>query len=149
MTVGKFCVRETIVAKKDSNIVDVAKLMRRHHVGDVIVVEERDGLAVPIGIVTDRDLVMEILAQELSPETVAVGDIMSYEMLVARESDSLWDTLQQMRVKGVRRVPVIDGKGALAGILTLDDVLELLTDELAELAKIVRREQEREYKSRR
>jgi CBS domain-containing protein len=142
-------VRETIVAKKDSNIVDVAKLMRRHHVGDVIVVEERDGLAVPIGIVTDRDLVMEILAQELSPETVAVGDIMSYEMLVARESDSLWDTLQQMRVKGVRRVPVIDGKGALAGILTLDDVLELLTDELAELAKIVRREQEREYKSRR
>lgn len=122
--------------------------MRQHHVGDVVITEERGGAAVPIGIVTDRDLVIEILAQELSPDTVTAGDIMSYEVLAVGEDDSLWDTLQQMRVKGVRRVPVVDARGALAGILTLDDMLELLTDELSELAKIVRREQEREYKSR-
>ena len=148
MSIGTVCNRETVIARAEDTIVEVAKLMRRHHVGDVVVIEPGEGGNVPIGILTDRDLVMEILAQELSPDTVTVGDIMSDQIVTAREDDGIWDTLQRMRVKGVRRVPVVDARGGLVGILALDDLLELLAGELADVAKIFRREEGRERTSR-
>jgi len=144
MTIGTICTRETVIAKKDNTIVEVAKLMRQHHVGDIVVIKESEGENIPVGIVTDRDLVIEILAQELSPDTVTVGDIMSYEIVTARDDEGIWDTLQKMRAKGVRRMPIVNQRGGLVGIVTLDDLLELLSDELAGLAKIISREQERE-----
>ena len=148
MSIGKICNRETVVARAEDTIVEVSKLMRLHHVGDVVVIEPDEGANVPIGILTDRDLVMEILAQDLSPDAVTVGDIMSEEIVTAREEDGVWDTLQRMRIKGVRRVPVVDARGGLVGILALDDLLELLAGELADLSKIVRREEGRERTSR-
>lgn len=144
MTTGKFCTRDTIVASEDATIVEVAKLMREHHIGDVLIVREEDGQKIPSGILTDRDLVIEILAQELSPDDVSAGDIMSYELVTAYEDDSLWDTLQRMRTKGVRRIPVLNARGGLVGILALDDILELLSDELAALAKTVGRGRQEE-----
>ena len=123
--------------------------MRQHHVGCVIVVEDdAHGAIAPVGIVTDRDLVIEILAKGLEPEKVSLGDIMSFELVIAHEDDRLWDTLQRMRVKGVRRVPVVDRLGALKGILTSDDLLEVLAGEMSELAKLISREQLRELKTR-
>jgi CBS domain-containing protein len=104
--------------------------------------------AKPVGIITDRDLVIEILAAELDPNAVTVGDIMSYDLTTAREEDGLWETLQRMRVKGVRRIPVVNQQGLLAGILTSDDLLEILAGELTELVKIIGKEQEREQKTR-
>ena len=148
MSIGRICNRETVIARAEDTIVEVSKLMRLHHVGDVVVIEPDEGANVPIGILTDRDLVMEILAQDLSPDTVTVGDIMSEEIVTAREEDGIWDTLQRMRIKGVRRVPVVDARGGLVGILALDDLLELLAGELADLSKIVRREEGRERTSR-
>jgi len=148
MSIGKVCNRETVIARAEDTIVEVSKLMRRHHVGDVVVIEPGEGGNVPIGILTDRDLVMEILAQDLSPDAVTVRDIMSEEIVTAREEDGIWDTLQRMRIKGVRRVPVVDARGGLVGMLALDDLLELLAGELADLAKIVRREEGRERTSR-
>ena len=148
MSIGRICNRETVIARAEDTIVEVSKLMRLHHVGDVVVIEPGEGGNVPIGILTDRDLVMEILAQDLSPDAVTVGDIMSEEIVTAREEDGIWDTLQRMRIKGVRRVPVVDARGGLVGILALDDLLELLAGELADLAKIVRREEGRERTSR-
>jgi len=148
MSIGRICNRETVIARAEDTIVEVSKLMRLHHVGDVVVIEPGEGGNVPIGILTDRDLVMEILAQDLSPDAVTVGDIMSEEIVTAREEDGIWDTLQRMRIKGVRRVPVVDARGGLVGILALDDLLELLAGELADLSKIVRREEGRERTSR-
>ena len=149
MSVGQFCNRDTVIASKQDSIVEAAKLMREHHVGSVIVVEDdAHGAATAVGIVTDRDLVIEILAKEVDPDTVTLGDIMSYELVTAHEDDRLWDTLQRMRVKGVRRVPVVDRHGALKGILTSDDLLEVLAGEMSELAKIISREQYRELKTR-
>lgn len=148
MTIGTICTRETVIAKKDDTIVTVAQLMRRHHVGDIVIVKEGDGENVPIGIVTDRDLVVEVLAQELSPDAVTVGDIMSYELVTAHDSDGIWSTLQKMRIKGVRRMPVVNQRGGLVGIVSLDDVLGLLSEELSGLTKIVGREQERERTTR-
>jgi CBS domain-containing protein len=148
MTIGTVCTRETVIAKREDTIVAVAKLMRRHHVGDIVVVKEGEAGNIPIGIVTDRDLVIEILAQDLSPDAVAVGDIVSCEVVTARDSDGIWDTVQKMRIKGVRRMPVVDERGALVGIVSLDDLLELLSEELSGLTKIVGREQERERTAR-
>ena len=149
MSVGQFCNRDTITARKEDSIVKAAKLMRSHHVGCVIVVEEdAHGADTPVGIITDRDLVIEILAKELDADKVTLGDIMSYELVTAHQDDRLWDTLQRMRVKGVRRVPVVDPHGALKGILTSDDLLEVLASEMNELAKLISREQLREINSR-
>lgn len=149
MTVGKVCNREVVVTWPDSSVRETAKLMRDHHVGDVVVVEERDGSRVPVGIVTDRDLVLGVIAEDVSLDSVSTGDIMSFELVTVGENDSLWDAVQRMRVKAVRRMPVLDDKGALAGILALDDLLELLSGEFADLARVSNREQDRERHLRR
>ena len=144
MSVGQFCNRDTIIVSPQDSIVEAAKLMRQHHTGCLIVTEDKDNMTLPVGIVTDRDLVIEILAAQIKPEDVSIGDVMSFDLLTVRESDGLWDTLQRMRAKGVRRVPVVNEQGALAGILSSDDLLEILAGELGELAKLVTREQQRE-----
>ncbi len=141
MTVGKFCNREVIIADKNSSIVEIAKLMRKHHVGDVVLVNDKGGRATPIGILTDRDIVIELIACDVPLDSVSAGDVMSYELVTAREEDSIWDTLQRMRAKGIRRVPVVNDKDELEGILSADDLLELFAEELNLLAKVPFREQ--------
>jgi CBS domain-containing protein len=148
MSVGDICNRETVFTTKDNSILLAAQLMREHHVGDLVVVEEKAGRRIPVGILTDRDLVLEILAKDVDMNTVTVGDVMSSELMTARESDGLYETLQRMRAKGVRRVPVVDVSGALAGIVTVDDLLDLLADELTALARLLSREQAREHQKR-
>jgi CBS domain-containing protein len=141
MTVGKFCSREVIVAGKESSVAEIARLMRKHHVGDVVIVSRNGGRAKPVGILTDRDIVIELIACDVPLDSVTAGDIMSYKLVTARESDSIWDTLQHMRAKGIRRVPVVGTGGDLVGILAADDLLELFADELNLLARIPFREQ--------
>ena len=143
MTVGKFCSREVVVASKDSTIIDVARLMRQHHVGDVVIVDSNGNgdQPKPIGIITDRDIVVELIACEVSLDAVSVGDAMSFELITARELDSIWETLHRLGTKGVRRIPVVNDEGGLEGILTVDDLLEMLAEELILLAKVPVREQ--------
>ena len=141
MTVGKFCNREVIIADKNSSIAEIAKLMRKHHVGDVVLVNDKGGRATPIGILTDRDIVIELIACDVPLDSVSAGDVMSYELVTAKEEDSIWDTLQRMRAKGIRRVPVVNDKDELEGILSVDDLLELFAEELNLLAKGPFREQ--------
>ncbi|QXP84627.1 CBS domain-containing protein [Methylococcus sp. ANG] len=148
MSIGQFCIRDTVIVKKDDTIVEAAKVMREHHVGSVVVVEESEGGCKPLGILTDRDLVVEILAEEVAPDAVTVGDIMSFELVTAREQDGLWETLQRMRANGVRRIPVVDDRGVLVGIISADDYLEILSAELGELAKLLGREKGREERTR-
>lgn len=132
----------------DQSAFEAAQLMRQHHVGDVVAVEERGGLRVPVGIVTDRDLVVEIVAPGLDPAAITVGDIMAPELATVAENIGVFEAIQYMRAKGVRRLPVVDGRGGLVGILTLDDLLELLADELIALVRLVKREQRKEMMSR-
>jgi len=136
MTVGHFCNREVVICGPDNTIVEVAQLMRLHHVGDVVIVEDREDIPVPIGIITDRDLVVELIADGVDLDAVTVGDVMSYELVTTRTDDSIWETLKRMRAQGVRRIPVVNDQGGLEGILALDDILELLTEELSILAKV-------------
>jgi len=118
--------------------------MRSHHVGDVVVVDEVDGRQVPCGIITDRDIVIGLVAQGLDPDTIAAGDMMMREITVGRELDGIADTIEIMRVKAVRRLPIVDALGTLVGIVTADDLLQLLSEEMSSLSAMINREQRRE-----
>lgn len=148
MLISELCNREVIIIQKEESALEAARLMRHHHVGDVIIVEEQNGVKKPIGIVTDRDLVVEIMATELDPAVITVGDISVAKLLTIQENTGIFDTIQYMRRNAVRRSPVIDDCGGLIGIITLDDLLQLLSEELSELAKLVKREIDKETKQR-
>lgn len=149
MPIGELCSREVIVTQRDDSVLLAAKLMRQHHVGDVLVVDEVDGKRIPVGVVTDRDLVVEILAPELDPDAITVGDIMVEDVAVVEETIGVFEAIRYMRDKGVRRLPVVNDAGALVGIVSLDDLLALLAEELNALAKLVVRERQKESTSRR
>ncbi|OGI47994.1 MAG: histidine kinase [Candidatus Muproteobacteria bacterium RBG_16_65_34] len=148
MSIGEICNREVVFIRRDAGILEAAQLMRQYHVGDLVVVDAKQGGRRPVGIVTDRDLVIEVIAEGVDMSKVAVEDVMSFELVTAREEDDILDTMKRMRAKGVRRVPVVDGDGALVGILSVDDLLELLAEEITDLAKIITREQVREKEKR-
>ena len=148
MTVGEICNREVIVIQRDATVLEAAKLMRQYHVGAVIVVDKHSDRQIPVGIVTDRDLVVEVLATELDETVITVGDIMTPEVFTVKESASTHDAIELMRRKTSRRLPVVDETGELVGILTLDDALQIVSEELLDLAKLVRYEQKKEIRHR-
>lgn len=148
MRIGEVCTRDVVVCTPDTSVTEVAKLMRDHHVGSLVIVEERDGRRLPIGVVTDRDLVVEVLAPEAPIEKLTAGDIRGIELVTINESDDVYDALDLMRRKGIRRIPVVDAQGALAGIAALDDLLEILSEELGIMVKLISRERYRETETR-
>lgn len=148
MAVGEICNREVVIVGRQQSVAEAARLMRTYHVGDLVVIEERDGRRYPVGILTDRDVVVEVVAEGVNPEALKVGDIMGAELATVRENEGVFEVLSYMRGKGVRRMPVVDGSGGLVGILTLDDLLGLLAEEMTELAKLVSHERQREMGSR-
>jgi CBS domain-containing protein len=149
MTVGDICNRDVVVAPKGEMVVDAAKRMRTSHVGDLVVVEIRNGRHMPVGIVTDRDIVIAAVAGD--PEHInylLVGEVMTPDLVTAVEQDSIEAALRKMHDHGIRRLPIVDATGALVGILTLDDILRYLTAQQSELVALVAREQTRERQFR-
>jgi CBS domain-containing protein len=150
MNIGEICNREVVVAHRDTGLVEAARLMREHHVGSLVIVVERRSERVPVGILTDRDIVVAVVAKELDPRGLTVGDVINAGgVMVVREQDGLADALRVMRDKGVRRVPVVTKSGALAGILAVDDVLELVGEELHDIVGTADRGRAREARARR
>jgi CBS domain-containing protein len=148
MTVGEICNRGVIVIQRDEAVVAAAKLMRQYHVGAVIVVDKPNDRRIPVGIVTDRDLVVEVMATELDETVITVGDIMAPEIFTVKEDTATYEAIEFMRRKTIRRLPIVDEAGELVGILTLDDALQLLSEQSLDLAKLVRYEQKKEARHR-
>jgi CBS domain-containing protein len=147
MQIGEVCSREVVYCDRGASVVEVAKLMRNHHVGDLIVAESRDGTLVPVGVVTDRDLVVKVLAEAVSAEVLTAGDLMTRHLVTVDESDSVYEAIRRMRDEGIRRLPVLGANGALVGVLSADDVTELLAEELGTLARIAPRQSVLEKKA--
>lgn len=137
MLASEFCNREVIIVDQEATILDAAKLMSSEHVGDLVVVDNRNDRPIPIGILTDRDIVIRILAEEIDLDIISVGDAMSYELHSINEQYGLPETLEKMRQHGVRRLPVVDAEGALVGIVTSDDLTELVAEQLNSLVLLV------------
>lgn len=149
MQVRRFCNHDTVTVTPDTDIPDAARMMRSHHVGALVVVETAPEGNRPIGMVTDRDLVIEVLAQEVPMEELTVGDIMSTQPGTVLESDDLSDVLARMAELGVRRLPVTDDRGLVRGVVTLDDVLECMAELTERLRSLVGHELWQETRSRR
>jgi len=148
MPVGEICNREVVIIKKKEGILDAAKLMRDHHVGNVIVVEEKEGKVLPVGILTDRDIVVGLIAKEVPLEKILVEDVMSVDLVSVKQNAGVWETIQCMRSKGIRRIVVTGDQGELVGIISSDDLIDLLSGELMDLVKTFMREQIREKETK-
>jgi predicted transcriptional regulator len=148
MSIGEICNRDVVIVGRKTSIQEAAKLMRQYHVGDVVIADKRDGEVIPAGILTDRDIIVEIIAKDLPLDSVYADDIMSDEPVTVREDQGVWETIQCMRTKGIRRIIVVNDRGGLVGILSMDDLLELLSEEMSEFAKLFSREQTRERELR-
>jgi CBS domain-containing protein len=143
MTAGDVCNRHVVITTADMRVVEAADLMKAHHVGDLVVVRQPDGERVPIGILTDRDIALSVGRLVRHPE-LEVLDVMSANLVTSGEGENLYDVLKRMQSHGIRRLPIVNERGGLEGIVTFDDVIELLSEELTDLAKLVVREQKRE-----
>lgn len=138
MLVRDYANMNVICCDADAPIAEVAGLMRRHHVGDVIVVDhQREAARMPIGIVTDRDILVETIALGVEAKLFTASDLMASPVTTVQEDASLTEALAIMRGKQVRRLPVVNRAGELFGILTADDVLNVVASELSMIAGIV------------
>jgi len=140
MRIGEICTREVVYCGREASVTEVAQLMRNHHVGDLIVADTRDGMLVPVGIVTDRELVVRVLAEGVAPDVLTAGDLMTRRLVTAAESEPVHEAIERMRAEGVRRLPVVGADGTLVGILSADDITEFLAEELTGVARIAPRQ---------
>lgn len=148
MAIGEICNREVVFVPQQTPVDEAARLMRQHHVGNVVVVVDEEGRRKPIGIVTDRDVVVEVVAAGLDPAVLNVEEIMAPDLATVPEKTGVFEAVRYMRDKGVRRMPVVGEDGALIGILALDDLLELLAEELGAIARLITHEQDKEIRTR-
>ena len=148
MDVNLVCNHNVATIGKSLGIAEAARLMREQHVGNLIVVETRGSASVPVGILTDRDIVVGVIAKRVAPDSVTVADAMTRDLLTIREDASLEFALREMRRCGVRRAPVVRANGDLVGVVAMDDVIEYLALQLSRLADLIRLEQDAEQRVR-
>ena len=122
MQVGDICTREVVCASSETTVAAAARTMRQFHIGDVVVTRLENGRRIPLGIVTDRDIVIGVVATDLAPNALTVGDIMGKELATAQESEDVFDAVQRMRNKSVRRMPIVDAGNNLVGIVSIGDL---------------------------
>lgn len=149
MNVGEICSRVLVVAQSNTPVQQAAKLMRDHHIGALVVTEGGAEARRPVGIVTDRDMVVEVVAADIDYRTLTVGDVMSERPATVRETAGLFETVAQMRSGGVRRLVVVDASERLIGLVAMDDLITVLAEELSALAQAIKVEQRQEAKRRR
>lgn len=148
MTVSEICNREVRTIQRDGSVLEAARLMRQYHVGALIVIDKVNDRAIPVGVITDRDLVVEVLATGLDKEAITVDDVMTQELFAVKENTAIHDAINFMRRKTIRRLPIINDDGELVGIITTDDVMEILSEEVLDLAKLIRYEHKKEIRHR-
>lgn len=149
MPIDECCNLEVVFCEAETPVTDVAALMRKCHVGDVVVIEERPIGRVPIGIVTDRDIIVETVALQVDASVFTAGDLMSSPVATVREDESVVETLRSMRTHQVRRMPVVTHTGTLFGIVTVDDIINLLAMELSLMTDAIVEQPAKEKKRRR
>ncbi|MFZ0592351.1 MAG: CBS domain-containing protein [Bryobacteraceae bacterium] len=148
MRIGEICIRDVVYVGRNASVQEAAQLMRSHHVGNVVVVEKSARGQTPVGIVTDRDIVVGVVALGIEASRLTAGDIMGSQLVTALEDQGVFETIEQMQSNGIRRLPVVDRQGLLLGIITVDDLLEFLGMHLSELSRALARERKKEIAAR-
>jgi CBS domain-containing protein len=142
MTAYELCQRHVVTVRRHEDLATAARMMRERNVGCLVVVEPAGAIGgeKPIGVLTDRDIVTVVVARGTDPRGVIVDDVMTRNPVSVSANSSLDDALQRMRSGGVRRVPVVDERGRLAGILALDDIFEHMAERAPFAATPIRRD---------
>ncbi len=141
MNILDICTHKVAMLERNETVQQAAKLMKQHHVGDVIVISKSDGQNKPLGILTDRDIVVDLIANDVDLNSVSVGDCMSDDLMTVREDADIADTMKEMSHRGVRRAPVIATDGSLCGILSMDDMIEVSSNMMRDMSALIYREQ--------
>jgi len=144
MDIGEFCNRTVVFGHRNMSVSEAARLMREQHVGSLVVIEETGNGRVVVGMLTDRDIAIAVVARDFNAQTMRVADVMSQYLVTARTEDSLNEVLSLMRRHGVRRVPVTTAEGVLIGIMTLDDLLEIIAEQLRGVVQAIESESRHE-----
>ena len=139
MSLGNMCRKEIVCVNLGTNVKEAAKFMEEKNVGSIVVV----GGGKPVGIVTDRDILLRVMNRGLDPEKTSVDEVMTRDIVALREDMGLFEALEQVKGEGIRRFPIVDAKGQLKGIMTLDDILYLLGKEMSDVSSIIEKENPR------
>ncbi len=149
MLLKAICTPDVICCGPATSVQAAASLMRLKHTGDLVVVDDPEEDRIPLGVITDRDIVVEVIANCLNPATTAVRSLLRTPIVIAQEHEDASEALERMRTHAVRRLPIVSSEGKLVGIITLDDLLQLVAADINALVEIVSREQGREHRLRR
>lgn len=149
MLLKDVCTANVVSCGTQTSTLEAASLMRHRHVGDLVVVDDPQDQGIPLGVVTDRDLVVEVLGNGLDPAKTTVGSLMRKPVVIAHESEDTTQVIERMRAHGVRRMPVVAHEGEVVGIITLDDLLRLFVADASALLEIMTKGQVNEQHSRR
>jgi len=124
----------------EDSVREAANLMERRNVGCLVVVNEYDE---PLGMLTDRDIVVNVLDDVTNVDAIDVGDVMTRDPVTIREGSNIMDLFEVMSYHAVRRLPVVNESGAVVNIVSFDDLIRLLADELNGLADVLASESTR------
>jgi CBS domain-containing protein len=149
MQLNTFCMLDVKCCSPRITVLEAAHLMRRNHTGDLVVVDDDETKPAPLGVITDRDIVVEVLAKGLDPEVTTVGSVMRTPVVVADAGEDSTQVMERMRAQGVRRIPVTGAGGKLVGVVTVDDLRKRLAADAALLTDVIAREQNHEARTRR
>lgn len=146
MCVGDICRRDVVTIAPESSLCDAARVMREKHVGMLVVVEPAADPAdrTVQGVLTDRDIVITVVGRDAEAKDLKVMDVMTRNPLLVAAGTSVAAVLRLMRMDGVRRVPVVGARNELVGVLSIDDVLDVVADQLTAISGAIRGEQGRE-----
>ena len=142
MNIGTICQRNVVTVRPFDDLTAAAQLMREKHIGYIVVAQpdlSTNDLR-PVGVLTDRDIVIAVVAGQTDPRTLRVEDVMTRDPVTVPLSASLPAALQEMRRIGVRRMPVLGPRSELVGVLSLDDILDTLAGQLQDVAGSIRNE---------
>jgi CBS domain-containing protein len=148
MPIGEICSRDVVFIAPGESVAQAARLMREHHIGSVVVVDRTNAGLRPLGIVTDRDVAVGVVALGLDPEATPVEVAMHGSVAAVAEDTGVAEAVARMRSEGVRRLPVVDKSGRLVGLLAADDLIDLLAEEMSGLAGMLQRGVRREREER-
>ena len=124
---------DVVSASPETSVPKLAQQMRDENVGSVVITNDNS----PTGIVTDRDLTTRVLAEETDSTDQTAEDVMSTDLCAVGPDAGFYEAVQVMSENGVRRLPVCDENDELVGIITADDLTELLADENQQLASVI------------
>jgi CBS domain-containing protein len=147
MQLKEICTTEVVFCERSTTVLQAAEIMRRKHVGDLVVVDDASDERTPVGVITDRDIVVKVVGNERDPARVTVGDVMRTPVVVGSYTEEASDAIARMRTHRVRRLPVTGPHGRLIGIVTLDDLLRLLVNDTSALLEVVASEQDQEQRT--